>query len=330
MPVQVHDAYPTLWHYTTAAGLDGILKTQQLWGTDFRYLNDEEELRGFFERKLPALLEDGISKGIAQVIHTPRGKEMLKEAGDVEKIKSEFFKGFHTSLTRVTLGLEVYVTSFCYTNPGADSQDGLLSQWRGYGHDGGYAIVFDTKALSDLLAKEQENHRHPFFNFSDVDYHNDDWVSDLARHEETLDWEQLVREIISQVVEHGDLQTKAEELFLPIVAQAIRHKHRGFKEEQEVRIAAVRLPKKIINAVGADKEVPYKKQVKFYPRSGVLVPYISFFDGIPDEERKLPIKEIVVGPHRDKLRRQQAVQMLLEELEIQAEVRVSDIPFLGR
>lgn len=44
----------------------------------------------------------------------------------------------------------------------------------------------------------------------------------------------------------------------------------------------------------------------------------------------MPIKEIVVGPHRDKLRRQQAVQMLLEELEIQAEVRVSDIPFLGR
>lgn len=117
---------------------------------------------------------------------------------------------------------------------------------------------------------------------------------------------------------------------MPIVALAIRHKHRGFKEEREVRIAAVRSSKEIIRAAKELGNVPLNKAVSFYPRSGVLVPYISLFDGIPAEERKLPIREIVVGPHPDKLKRQQAAQMLVDELEIEATVRVSDIPFLGR
>lgn len=330
MPLQVHEAYPSLWHYTTASGLDGILKSQQLWATNFRHLNDHEELQGFFQRKLPTLLQDGIEMGVAEVIATPRGKEMLKEAGDVGGIKGRFFKGLHEALTTVTLGLEVYVTSFCYTNPGPDSRDGLLSQWRGYGQDGGYAIVFDSVALNDLLLKEREKYAHPFINFGDVDYHDDGWKTDHARYEETLIWEQSVREITSRVVVDGDLQTKAEELFTPIVALATRHKHQGFREEQEVRIAVVRLPKKMLDEAPDGVPLPPKKRVSFYPRSGVLVPYISLFDGIPVEERKLPIKEIIVGPHQDKLRRQQSLQLLLEELGIDAEVKVSDIPFLGR
>ena len=330
MPISIADAYPTLWHYTTAAGLDGILKSQQLWATSVRYLNDDEELRGFFERKLPALLEAGIDDGIQKVLESPRGKEMLKEAGDVAGIRRNLLSGLHESLTTVTLGLEVYVTSFCYTASGADSADGLLSQWRGYGRDGGYALVFETNGLNDLLVREQEEYKHPFLNFSDVDYHYDDWVSDTNRHEETLEWERSVREIVSRVVVDGDLQKQAEELFLPIVAQSIRHKHRGFKEEREVRVAAVRLPKKVIKEAEEIKDAPPNKPVSFYPRSGMLVPYISLFDRIPPGARELPIEEIVVGPHPDKLKRQQAVQMLLDELEIEAKVRISGIPFLGR
>ncbi len=32
-----------LWHYTTAEGLKGILSSQTLWVTDYRYLNDSSE-----------------------------------------------------------------------------------------------------------------------------------------------------------------------------------------------------------------------------------------------------------------------------------------------
>jgi hypothetical protein len=39
-----------LWHYTTGAGLRGILETNVLWATDVRYLNDESELKYALER----------------------------------------------------------------------------------------------------------------------------------------------------------------------------------------------------------------------------------------------------------------------------------------
>lgn len=326
MASSIADTYSELWHYTTAAGLEGILKSQQLWATNIRYLNDDEELRGFFEHKLPDLLKSGIDDGIHKICGLPRYQEMLAFAEDHDSIKYTFIEGLHDSLTAVTLKLEVFITSFCYTLP-EFLEDGLLSQWRGYGHDGGYALVLDSKALNDLIVREQEQYKYSFVSFSDVDYHAKDWVNDTNRHEETLEWERKVREIVSRVVVEGDLEKQGEELFEPIIALAIRHKHRGFKEEREIRIATVRRPNKI--ASQREGEIP-KKAVYFYNRSGVLVPYISLFDGISSKEHRLPIKEIIVGPHPEKMKRQQAIQMLLNELEIEAEVRVSDIPFLGR
>lgn len=330
MAVSIVEAHPVLWHYTTAVGLNGILRSQQLWATNFQYLNDDEELRGFFERKLPLLLETGINNGIEKVLNTKRGEEMLKFAGSVEGIRQQFLTGLKESITSTTLALDVFVTSFCYLADERDQRDGLLSQWRGYGADGGYAIAFKTEGLNELLPCEQERYKHAYLAFSDVDYHSEEWMSDDSRHEETIEAEQHVIEIISKVVVDGNLEKEAENLFVPIVAQAIRHKHYGFKEEREVRVATVRLPKHILKeAKKAGEDVP-EKHISFYPRAGVLVPYISLFDGIPQASRRLPIKEIIVGPHPEKLKRQKSVQMLLEELEIEAEVRVSDIPYLGR
>jgi len=51
---------------------------------------------------------------------------------------------------------EPYVASFC----SVDKRDsyiashGLLSQWRGYGTQGGYIITFDTAGLIQLLHEE--------------------------------------------------------------------------------------------------------------------------------------------------------------------------------
>jgi len=330
MPDTIVDTYPILWHYTTAAGLDGILKSQQLWATDFRYLNDDEELRGFFDRKLPCLLYKGIDEGICKIAHLPRYQEMLKAAGGADIIRKDLFQALHDSMTNVTLKLNVYVTSFCYSTPDAALEEGLLSQWRGYGHDGGYAIIFDTKGLSNLLEKEQEQYTYPFLNFSDVDYHHNDWENDKNRHLETIEWERKVKEIVSDIVVDGDFEKKAAELAQPTIMLAIRHKHQGFKEEREVRIVAVQFPKNMIEAAGKLDVFPSNKAVLFRPSAGVLVPYISLFDGIPKSDRKLPIKHVLVGPHPDKRKRQKSVQMMLEKLEIEATVSVSDIPFLGR
>jgi hypothetical protein len=34
-----------LYHYTTAAGLEGIIRTKSFWASDYRFLNDPREFR---------------------------------------------------------------------------------------------------------------------------------------------------------------------------------------------------------------------------------------------------------------------------------------------
>ena len=60
MEQSVVDAHPLLYHYTTAEGLEGIVSSHQLWATNIHYLNDAEEHTGFFERRLPYLVDRAI------------------------------------------------------------------------------------------------------------------------------------------------------------------------------------------------------------------------------------------------------------------------------
>lgn len=75
MPDLIEDAYNTLWHYTTASGLEGILKSQQLWATNIKYLNDDEEFQGFFNHRFDKLHEDGTDEGIKKINGSPRYNE---------------------------------------------------------------------------------------------------------------------------------------------------------------------------------------------------------------------------------------------------------------
>lgn len=332
MASDISAAHPTIWHYTTAEGLHGILTSQQLWATNFSYLNDDEELKGFFSRKLPMLVQMGVEEGLKQLRTRLRGDDVREFDQEREGMLKTIVEALSNAIATTTLRLDIYVASFSFINadrPG-DAEDGLLSQWRGYGQDGGYAIAFDTEGIHTLLEEENKRYQYAFLNFSDVDYHQDDWVSNKNRFSETLDFEQQVIDTCTKVACEG-LESQLDSLFVPILSQAVRHKHRGFSEEQEVRVAAVRLTRKLLeSADGAHGNVPPHKTVSFYPRKGVLVPYIAFFDAIPDDQRKLPIQEIIVGPHPDKLKRKKAIEMRLEELGLNVPVRVSEIPYLGR
>lgn len=330
MRKSVVENYPQLWHYTTALGLHGILTSQQLWATDIRYLNDAEELTGFFDRKLLHLLQEGIRKGISEALKTTEGLIFVSAAGGPEVLEKDFSNQLLDSLRKVTMRLEVYVTSFCSTPLASDSEDGLLSQWRGYGPDGGYAIVFDTQGLDELLVDEQRRYSHSFAHWGDVDYFDGDTSATRVGHAEALDWEADIRKTVASIVLNQNLHPTAEALFEPIIGLSTRHKHRGFREESEVRISALTSNDEIIREVRTAGENREKKPVYFTPRGGLLVPHIALFERPTGEAAKLPIRKIIVGPHPEKLKRQKAVEMLLGQLGIDAEVVPSDIPYLGR
>ena len=110
-----------LFHYTTSAGMRGILDASRLWATNFRYLNDASEI-GYGVKLFEELINDRLAK-----------------------TKNEILTEFLTRSLRTTNGFDgmfdCYIACFC-------ERDDLLTQWRTYaGSGGGYALGFSTKEI---------------------------------------------------------------------------------------------------------------------------------------------------------------------------------------
>lgn len=116
-----------------------------------------------------------------------------------EQCLSEFLAAFREAQEQTQ---DHYVTSFCTACDEWVPQNGLLSQWRGYGQDGGYAIVFDTKGLDSLL-RNDAGHYHDSEEtlvFGDVQY--DEAIEELSfvPDKQVLDHVQRVRDSLLNVL----------------------------------------------------------------------------------------------------------------------------------
>ena len=114
----IHDPQPApiLYHYTTQAGLLGIVGIKAIWATSIHYLNDHAELRYAM-----SLVKERIQKGIDVGGSDKKYLSMLEEAVGVEK--------------------NCFVACF------SEARD-QLSQWRAYCHGGnGFCIGFLTQNL---------------------------------------------------------------------------------------------------------------------------------------------------------------------------------------
>jgi hypothetical protein len=72
----------------------------------------------------------------------------------------DYAEHFEQQVSAMALGsLCAYITCFCKPTGEEDFHHGLLSQWRGYGSDGGYALHFSRKKL--LAAIERQTNATP-------------------------------------------------------------------------------------------------------------------------------------------------------------------------
>ena len=340
MQKSVVEEHPELFHYTNAAGLAGIIQSQTLWATHYAYLNDSEEIKFFLEKRFPDILQPIIDSSLDEYFkQNPAEQSVTEREGGKDKVANRLIQEITTKQKDILLNLaEPYIFSFCSTKNKDVSWHGLLSQWRGYGRDDGYAISFDTARLSELLkkaGKKWENDLDLFF--GDVVYSSDPDQKFRDEFEEDLN----VIKSFSEDSLRGNSEENIRELdkiFPALMKCTCRYKHWGFKEENEVRIIAIPHPtrnKKFCELTKADGITIQEMPRKHYLRSGTLVPYIDLFEGVTSvSENPLPIERIIVGPStndQEKQRRVRAAELLIAQYGIKdVQVSASEIPYIGR
>jgi hypothetical protein len=307
------DAHPELFHYTTLSGLDGIIRSQTIWATHASYLNDANEIR-MFETRLVDILTPLIETSPSDVgnaaILAASMYQVLLEPTDHD---AEPFA-------------EPYIASFCTASNEKIAQHGLLSQWRGYGAEGGYAIVFDTRGLDDLLKEETRlwNYNTVFGGDIIYSHQENEFKTEFATH---------ISSITSAIAMwRKDMKNPKplEDTYLPFIQCACRYKHWGYQEEKEVRYVAIPMSERLLQAHVNRGDVVKDKPRHYFYRGGAPIPCLQLFDGVTKlAGPTLPIRRIIVGPHRDKLRRRRAIENLLKHYGLKIPVDISEIPYVG-
>lgn len=339
MPQSVSDVHPELYHYTTTNGLRGIIENQTLWATHHAYLNDDQEIKLYKSRLSKKITP--VFNGLRQIkLNTNEADKTDKSSGEDADYMCDFlYNNTFTGLNGNPPFAEPYVASFCrvdknWTDDKKDnvSKHGLLSQWRGYGKNGGYAIIFETLKIEGLLIEENDKwHYQNPINSYDILYSN---ASDEQILKEFESDENSIIEGVKKflkALENGDDSQGFGLMYEALCKCACRYKHWGFEEEQEVRIIAVPASQEVRKSAENENHTTLKpeKPINHFTRNATLVPHIDLFDEITIPRQKiLPIKRIIVGPHPDKEKRRRSVELLLQRNGVDAEVLVSEIPYI--
>ena len=202
MTKKLHEEHEEVMHYTGASGLYGIVTSRTLWASHTFFLNDMEEVHGFFDRVLPGILKSQVERYFKDVESLPE----LTQAGRLlgEDLIHHYLKKMVDKCKEAECrAQDHYVLSFCTTNDMWISKHGLLSQWRGYGLDGGYAIVFDSAGLESLLTDEEsKNYHEESLMWGNAEYHMSEMST--TADEQVLDLIRNVKESFYMYLTTGD------------------------------------------------------------------------------------------------------------------------------
>ncbi len=256
-----------LWHYTTFAGLQGIITGSELFASSLAYLNDTTEFQ-YTTRRVSILLDtSGVALG-----------DLVRGLGfdNVNTLVKEMF-------TRLR-GQGIY--AMCLSREPDD-----LSQWRSYTpQPPGFALGFhphELEAHANAIGFSLESCKYPSTDELDAEV-----KAALGAATKGMDEEKAKLPMPTPQKELVAFKEKwAVSIIAKIIEIAVTRKHPKFAAEKEVRLIGhagpVRHP--LEQTVGnASYNVHYRL-------SGTLiVPYIK----IParPKDRPSPIKAILVGP----------------------------------
>jgi hypothetical protein len=305
----------TLFHYTTASGLLGILRNKEIWSTAYYCTNDESELSAgkdiltpIFRSKTQQLERDA----------DPRVRIFTNRGVDIRDYADQFED---TILSHALHFFCVYITCFCKPSSKEDFLHGLLSQWRGYGIDGGYALQFSRSKLQARI-DQAYNDQHLMYELQDVYYSPDNPLKDqMLKHSEAftsayltyldtlVNWDFHKKTMRSPI---ANLPGGPLESLLDFV---IHTKNAHFSEEKECRMSLLE------PASSPSGLLP----VDYFNRSGLLVPYTK----TPSNFNILDCVDwIIIGPGPRIGNRFNSVTQMVRKMDLKIQVRPSHIPFL--
>ena len=285
-------AHPKLHHYTARSGLEGIVRSNTLWATRYRDLNDSEEI---VHLKLP--LAQALAPRFDTIIERRNPPSQLRELYDSTGGSTKLAKDLVDSLYGATFegigftALEAFVVSFCThaNDQPYEQENGLLSQWRGYSGQDGYCLLFDTPSLCAHLGREFDSRYWAYLQMDAVRYAIDGVALDTH-------FPNLGAVAANSLQEFFDGVPVPELGVVDFLTGATLLKHQGFREEREVRIVAI--PGTAELREQALIEQPDFRDLalpEIRKRPDGVRHYIPLFEG---SDARLPIERIIVGPSR--------------------------------
>lgn len=303
-----------LFHYTTANGLIGILTKNEIWSTAYYCANDESELSNGKDVLTPTF------RSYAQKLIQSCDPlvELFRSRGiDVR----QYANGFENHVLSRTLNtLCAYITCFFKPSGQEDFTHGLLSQWRGYGIDGGYALQFSRRKLDEAATRAYESTRVNY-TLQDVYYQKENPLRTVVMEHQAR-YEAAFRDHLDDLAKPLDMAPRtmrhpAASLFdgplEALLDYLIHTKSSHFAEERECRLC-------LLQAMAPDVPVP----LDYFNRAGMIVPYTK----TPKPAFNILdcVDWIVIGPAPRMEARFNAVAQLVKASGRKILVRPSHIP----
>lgn len=253
----------TLFHYTSTAGLEGILRTGSIWATNILYLNDRAEFH--------------------HAVNLVRERIRDYSEGSYTKLFFEFLFGSFGSLNGWGTDIAAqgsYVVSF------SENVD-QLSQWRAYARYGGYCIGIAPSLLKKQALEQGYRLEKCIYDEAEqkilISKLVDEFEQESIKLQDKLPIEDLrcfYKTLGGAPAFMTDLRTK---FYAQVIALAPLLKDDSFSEEAEWRL------------VSDHAQAIEKDSIKFRADKHTLVPYLEFQLRRTNSDQ-LSLRTIVAGP----------------------------------
>lgn len=281
-----------LFHYTTNDGVSGILNNNSLFASLCGISNDSSEI----EYAISVIYNIFRPHAEEYIYSHEKIGDLISDGADITSLPHSYLKLIVWSMLKTK---RIFTISFCKHNNNQNYLHGLLSQWRGYGADGGYAIQINYNRLceatnnlnsDELYCKLKKCQYGPNGTFTDNLNSNIEELVDKFK----LYFESYLGHHVGEQNRIQPLQGFSEELFNSVVESLAFTKSPHFEEENEWRIVILNNSN---NEVGIRASRSGLTTYIKFPAEGVMIDYID---------------RILVGPHPSQQQRCDAVSVYLD------------------